>query len=44
MTIGAYSECENCGFVLEAATASDPKPKRWEVCPDCGERDFEFPE
>lgn len=43
-TMSGYSECQDCGFVVRAATASDPDPKRWEACPDCGGLDYEFVE
>lgn len=36
----AYSECQDCGFVLEARSRTDPDPKRREGCPDCGGAEF----
>lgn len=37
-----YVECLGCGFVLEAHGPSEPEPKRWAKCPDCGHTDFGF--
>jgi ribosomal protein S27E len=37
-----YVECGDCGFVLVAAESTDPAPKRWQSCPDCGRADFGF--
>lgn len=36
----AYAECQDCEFVLLAAEESDPVPRRWEACPECGGTDF----
>lgn len=35
-----YSECQGCGFVVEARSYDDPDPKGREACPDCGGTDF----
>lgn len=39
-----FSECQGCGFVLRATASTDPQPKHWEACPDCGAAEFEFVE
>lgn len=42
MTLSHYTECLDCGFVLEAEGATEPTPKRWDSCPDCDGTDFGF--
>lgn len=37
-----YIECQNCGFVLLAASGDEPEPKGWEKCPECGSDEFQF--
>ena len=41
--ISAFSECDGCGFVLQAESCQNPDPKHWDECPDCGGTDFSFP-
>ena len=36
-----YTECQECGFVLQSA-GTDPRPRHWDACPDCGADDFAF--
>ena len=37
-----YSECLECGFVLESENTSDPRPKHWPSCPGCESEEFQF--
>ena len=36
-----FIECEKCGFVLQAESDEEAKPKGRDDCPDCGGTEFE---